>query len=41
MIDLKEEIDGLRVQMQRANFEIDELIRDNTGMKKMSDTRGG
>lgn len=41
MIDLKEEIDSLRIQLQKANMEIEELIRQNTGMKRMSDTRAG
>ena len=39
IIDLKEEIDALRIHVQRANMEIEELLRENTGMKKMSDTR--
>ena len=39
IIDLKEEIDALRIHVQRANMEIEELLRENTGMKRMSDTR--
>ena len=41
MIDLQEEIDSIRIQLQKANMEIEELIRQNTGMKRMSDTRAG
>lgn len=40
IIDLKEEIDTLRVNLQKANMEIEELLRENTGMKRMSDARG-
>ena len=39
IIDLKEEIDILRINLQKANMEIEELLRENTGMKRMSDTR--
>ena len=39
IIDLKEEIDILRMQLQKANIEIDELMRENTGMKRMADAR--
>ena len=39
IIDLKEEIEILRTQLQKANIEIEELMRENTGMKRMSDAR--
>ena len=39
IIDLKEEIEALRTQLQKANIEIEELMRENTGMKRMADAR--
>lgn len=39
IIDLKEEIEILRTQLQKANIEIEELMRENTGMKRMADSR--
>ena len=39
IIELKEEIDILKVQLQKAHIHIEELMRENSGMKRMSDAR--
>jgi hypothetical protein len=36
---LKEEIDILKINIQKANVHIEDLIRDNTAMKRMCDAR--
>ena len=38
---MKEEIEAIRVQLQKANLIIEDLLRENTSMKRMSDTRAG
>ena len=40
-MQLKDEIDAVRIQLQRITAECDDLQRDNTGMKRMSDARAG
>ena len=39
IIDLKEQIDILKINIQKANIHIEDLIRDNTAMKRMCDAR--
>jgi hypothetical protein len=39
IIDLRTEIDQLRVQLQKANLLIEELLRSNTNLKRQTDTR--
>jgi hypothetical protein len=39
IIELREEIDALRIQIQRVSVEIEEAIRENTALKRMSDAR--
>ena len=41
MIQLREEIDALRTQLQKTSMHIEDLIRENTAMKRMSDARAG
>ncbi len=40
ILDLKEEIDVLRMNVQKASIHIEDLLRDNTAMKRMCDARG-
>lgn len=39
IIELKEDIQALKVQLQKAHIHIEELMRENSGMKRMSDAR--
>ncbi len=39
ILDLKEEIDALKVNVQKATVHIEDLLRDNTAMKRMCDAR--
>ena len=39
IIQLKEEIQALKVQLQKVHIHIEELLRENSGMKRMSDAR--
>ena len=39
ILDLKEEIDALRINVQKASVHIEDLLRDNTAMKRMCDAR--
>lgn len=39
ILDLKEEIDALRMNVQKASVHIEDLLRDNTAMKRMCDAR--
>lgn len=41
ILELREDIDDIRVQLQKANLEIEELIRENTGVKRGCDARNG
>ena len=40
ILDLRGTIDELRVQLQRCNLVIEDLLRENTGLKKQCDNRG-
>ena len=40
ILDLRGAIDELRVQLQRCNLVIEDLLRENTGLKKQCDNRG-
>ncbi len=39
ILDLKEQIDVLKINIQKASVHIEDLIRDNTAMKRMCDAR--
>ena len=39
ILDLREEIDHLKVNLQKACLHIEELIRENTLKKRMNDAR--
>lgn len=39
ILDLREEIDALRVNVQKASVHVEDLLRDNTAMKRMCDAR--
>lgn len=41
ILDLKEEIDVLKINLQKAAMHIEDLIRENTAMKRMCDARTG
>jgi hypothetical protein len=36
---LRADIDALRIQIQRMSVEIEEALRENTALKRMSDAR--
>lgn len=40
ILDLKEEIDSLKLNLQKQIVHIEDLMRDNTAMKRMCDARG-
>lgn len=40
ILDLKEEIDSLKLNLQKQIIHIEDLMRDNTAMKRMCDARG-
>lgn len=39
ILDLREEIDALKVNLQKACFQIEEFLRENTLKKRMNDAR--
>lgn len=39
IIELRADIDALRIQIQRISVEIEEALRENTALKRMSDAR--
>ena len=39
ILDLRAEIDDLRVQLQKSNLVIEELLRENTNVKRQCDNR--
>ena len=39
IIELRADIDALRIQIQRVSVEIEEALRENTALKRMSDAR--
>lgn len=39
ILDLREEIDALKVNLQKSCIQIEELIRENTLKKRMNDAR--
>jgi hypothetical protein len=39
IIELREDIDQMRVQLQKSNLQIEDLLRENTNLKKMVDAR--
>ena len=39
IIELRADIDDLRIQIQRVSVEIEEALRENTALKRMSDAR--
>lgn len=39
IIELRADIDNLRIQIQRISVEIEEALRENTALKRMSDAR--
>jgi len=41
ILQIKDEIDGVRIQLQKLTVQCDDLQRDNTAMKRMSDARAG